>query len=226
MKKIILLSMCLIILIAAFGCNSEADRIENSISEIRMDIYEGRGEFFDVSIYIGKRENPYNLDGISEKLIDYCLINVMPAEELEEGYALSFTLNGGKYNESGTLSEDPATGKFRIDLGKYHAGITELNITLGCGEITESVIVTSKFDSSMIRWKDALDIAKENLSESFNSAFNDKDFHGEIFIRFVNNPLMGEDKYFWYVMLRDRGGKMSTVLIDSIDSTVVAKNIT
>lgn len=225
MKKILCLIIFAVMAFAVTGCNSEESRIDNSISEIRMDIYEGRGDFFDVSIFIGKRESPYNLDGISEKLVDYCLINVMPAEELEEGYVLNYTLSGGKYNESGTLAEDPATGRFRADLGKYFTGISELNITLSCGEITEPIVLKSKFNDNMIRWKDALVVAKENLSDSFKKAFVDKDFHGEIFIRFVNNPLMGEDKYFWYVMLRDRGGKMSTVLIDCTNSTVVAKNI-
>jgi len=218
--------MLVFIVFTVYGCKTEDSEIDNSISEIRMDIYEGRGNFFDVSIFIGKRESPYNLDGISERLVDYCLISVMPAEELEEGYALNFTLDGGSYKESGTLAEDPATGKFRIDIGKYYNDVTDLNLTLNCGEIIESVIVTSKFNDSMIHWKEALSIAKENLSESFTNAFTDKNFYGEIFIRFVNNPLMGEDKYFWYVMLRDRNGKMSTVLIDCINSAVVAKNIT
>ena len=225
MKKLIIAVILTVSLLFAFGCNREDAQIDDSISEIRMDIYEGRGDFFDVNIFIGKRESPYNLDGISEKLVDYCLINVMPAEELEEGYTLNFTLNGGKYNESGTLTEDPATGKYRIDIGKYYSGVTELNITFNCGEIVESVILTSKFDGNMIRWKDALSIAKDSLPKSFSDAFSDKVFNGEIFIRFVNNPLMGEDKYFWFVMLRDRNGKMSTVLIDSMSSAVVAKNI-
>lgn len=226
MKKLIALFMLVFIVFSIYGCNNEDLEIDNSISEIRMDIYEGRGDFFDVNIFIGKRETPYNLDGISEQLVDYCLIFVMPAEELEEGYALNFTLSGGNYNESGVLAEDPSTGKFQIDIGKYYSGVSELNLTLFCGEITESVIVKSRFDDNMIRWKDALTIAMDNLSESFDKAFNDKNFFGEIFIRFVNNPLMGEDKYFWYVMLRDREGKMSTVLIDSSNSDVVAKNIT
>jgi hypothetical protein len=226
MKKLLILFMLAAVTLLFCCCYSEDTQIESNISEIRMNIFEGRGDFFDVSIYIGKRESPYNMDGISERLVDYCLIDVMPAEELDEGYALNFTLNGGKYNESGTLMEDPATGRFRADLGKYYSDISELNVTLSCGEIGESVIVSAKFNDNMIRWKDALSIAKDNLAESFQNAFVDKSFQGEIFIRFVNNPLMGEDKYFWFVMLRDRGGKMSTVLIDSLNSSVVAKNIT
>lgn len=226
MKKLLLVFIAAMFLACCWGCAGKDTVIDNSISEIRLDIYEGRGEFFDVNIYIGKRESPYILDGISEKLVDYCLINVMPAEELEEGYALYFTLTGGSYNESGTLIEDLATGKFRIDLGKYYSGISELNITFNCGEIYESVTLTSKYSTDMIQWKDALAIAKDSLTESFADAYSGKDFLGEIFIRFVNNPFMGEDKYFWFIMLKDRNGKMSTVLIDSVDSTVVARNIT
>lgn len=226
MKKTLLFFLTIIIAVSVSACADKDSLIDNSISEIRMDIYEGRGEFFDVSIYIGKRESPYELNGISEKLVDYCLINVMPVEELEEGYALYYTLTGGEYNENGTLLEDPATGKFRADIGRYYSGVSELNITFNCGEIYESVILTSKYSTDMIQWKDALKIARENLSDSFESAYSDKDFYGEIYIRFVNNPLMGEDKYFWFVMLRDRNGKVSTVLIDSIDSTVVARNVT
>lgn len=225
MKKIILYVICAAFCLSCSGCSSEDSQIDKSISEIRMDLYEGRGDFFDVNIYIGKRESPYYLDGISEKLVDYCLISVMPAEALEEGAVLNFNLSGGKFKENGTLTEDPSTGRFRFDIGKYFTGAQELNLTLSCGEITESVIVYSKFTSEMIRWKDALTIARENLWESFTNAFVDNEFFGEIFIRFVNNPLMGEDKYFWFVMLKDRNGKISSVLIDSINSAVVAKNI-
>jgi hypothetical protein len=225
-KKITAAVLAVFCVFAFYGCLNKESAIDMSISELRLDIYEGRGEFFDVSIYIGKRESPYVLDGISEKLVDYCLINVMPAEELEEGYGLHFTLTGGKYNESGTLAEDPATGKFRADLGKYYGGTEELNITFNCGEIYESVTLHSRYKSDMIKWKDALEVAKENLAQSFSEAYSGKEFNGEIFIRFVNNPIMGEDKYYWFVMLRDRNGKMSTVLIDSIDSKVVARNVT
>ena len=225
MKRLLCAVLLALLIIFTSACGGEQDIIDSNISEIRIDIFEGRGEVFDVSIYVGKRESPYNFDGISEKLVDYCLINVMPAEELEEGYALTFTLTGGKFNESGALSEDPATGRFRTDIGKFYTGVEELNITLNCGEITESVVLQSKFDTSMIRWKDALAIAKENLAESFSAASVGKDFHGEIFIRFINNPIMGEDKYYWFVMLRDRNGKISTILIDCVSSAVVTKNI-
>ncbi|NLK17948.1 MAG: hypothetical protein GX304_05500 [Clostridiales bacterium] len=225
MKRIFFALSLALCLALACACGGEQDVIDSNISEIRIDIFEGRGDFFDVTIYVGKRESPYNFDGISEKLVDYCLINVMPAEELEEGYALNFTLTGGKFDESGTLTEDPSTGRFRTDIGKFYTGVTELNITLSCGEVVETVILHSKFDSNMIRWKDALAIAKENLVESFNAAYVEGVFHGEIYIRFINNPVMGEDKYYWFVMLRDRNGKVSTILIDSVSSAVVTKKI-
>ena len=84
MKRCILYIIIFVLAYSMSACSDRESLLDNSISEIRMDIYEGRGDFFDVSIYIGKRESPYELNGISERLVDYCLINVMPAEELEE----------------------------------------------------------------------------------------------------------------------------------------------
>lgn len=224
MKKLLFFFMSVLFLLGAVACSTPDTKIDNSISEIRLNIYEGRGEVFDVNIFIGKRENPYNLDGYSGKLVDYCLISVMPAEDFSDG-ELRFTLSGGNYNEGGTLIEDPTNGKFRFDTGKYYADVAEINVTLTVGDITETVIVNAKYSTEMINWKDALGIAKENLSDSFDVAFSGDEFYGEVFIKFVNNPMMGEDKYYWFVMLKDRNGKLSSVLIDSMNREVVAKNV-
>lgn len=225
MKKILLLILAIIITVSFVACSGADNKIDKSISEIRLNLYEGRSDIFDVSIFIGKRENPYHVDGISENLTNYCLISVTPAEQLADGEELKFTLNGGAYNTSGILKEDKSTGKYRVDIGNYYAEVSEINITFTAGEITDTVIVKSRHTTDMLSWKDALNIARETLAESFNSALSGDEFCGEIFIRFVNNPLMGEDKYFWFIMLKDRNGKLSSVLIDSVSKEVVTKNI-
>lgn len=226
MKKRISAVLLVLMLLAGFAaCGGVDTEIDKNISEIRLNLYEGNSDAFEVTIFIGKRENPYSLDGVSSALVDYCLINVMPSGDIPGEVTLSYQLSGGKYNQTGNLTKDIATGRYRADALAYHADTPEINITISGGDIVDSVIVKAKHSTDMMTWKDALSLARESLSESFAEAFSGDQLKGEIFIRFVNNPLIGEDKYFWYVLLKDQRGKLSSVLIDSLSREIVAKNV-
>jgi len=123
------------------------------------------------------------------------------------------------------MIKHPFNESFSIEVQKATNG-SPINLQLSSTDgVKVDVDLTSTFTSEMINYKRVLDIAYNHLKEKFDSLTVDKKLNGEIFIRFIENPIDNNGGYFWYIALVDTNRNTSALLIDPITENILAERV-
>jgi hypothetical protein len=217
MKKRIIIVLSIVITAAVlFSACSKTIANDASLSELRDNIFVGENDTYKVNIVSGIRENPFEIDGVSQKdKVYFTIITVTPKEKnpIAE-YSFSTTISDTEYN--GKLNKHPFNDTYSIEINtEPKASSIDVSITLG--EESSIVTASSVKTEDFITADKAFEIAKKALSQKIK----DKKADYEIFIRLIENPNNPENGYFWYVAFIYQDGLFGA-LIDPVSMKIVA----
>lgn len=219
MKKILATFMvifaCSLFLV---GCTNERS-IDQSISEITTIYFKGEDENgqAQASISVGEREEPYNIDGVHHKNVDFSLINIDFGQKISDEQ-LSGKIIVNSVESELTLYFNPLSNSYMGDLGYKLNDNDSVIIVIGQNEIVFENI--SK--DFAVNYSKALEIGKENLKSEIVKMTKDGDFKGECYLKILSsNSNMKE--LFWAFTLVGRDGESYNVVISVSDENIVYK---
>lgn len=226
MKKIVSIliftAFCVSIVMLSTACGSAKNKYADSISEYRSDVYYGENERFKVELISGYRENPFEIDGVSGTKCDYTLITVTPKNATTDK-SFEITVNNAENEINGTALRHPYKDSFSFEyMSKTKAD--KITVTLSDGNSVSSVDLQNVRKETEISGEQALDKALAALEESLQPYMNKDKFNGEIYLRYIKNPIGDDGKYFWYVAFvpSAQPDKSVAALVDVITGEVKA----
>lgn len=220
-KKLSLALMACALLLLAVACTDSLvpKEYEKNISEIRETVYEATENAATVTIFTGEREDPYSIDGISNKRANYTIINFKPAV-VSGTKQYKYKLTDGSDVYSGDFTIHPFGTMYSAELSKKLKNAT-VALEVSENEVKQNFAPVSKLTGDMITWDKAILIAKDILTDQIATMMDGKTLKGEIFVRFICDPMNSNDKHFWYVGFSD-SEKTFAVLIDPVTQEILA----
>lgn len=207
MKKLWIFAMILICGIVLVGCSSKKD-FRGCLSEVTKVYYQGVAGQVEGSISIGQREEPYKIDGKSQKLEDFSLFILDFNQQMEdETIDVKLSVNGVESDFQ--LFLNPVNHYYMNDLG-YSLGQND-EVILTYQDIVVNFYNVS--DSFNIDWSEALDIAEENLN--LQSFYKDGDFKGECYLKILTEQNDNFQDLFWYFSAVSENGDVMDIVINT-----------
>lgn len=207
MKKLWIFAMILICGIVLVGCSSKKD-FRGCLSEVTKVYYQGVAGQVEGSISVGQREEPYKIDGKSQKLEDFSLFILDFNQQMEdETIDVKLSVNGVESDFQ--LFLNPVNHYYMNDLG-YSLGQND-EVILTYQDIVVNFYNVS--DSFNIDWSEALDIAEENLN--LQSLYSDGDFKGECYLKILTEQNDNFQDLFWYFSAVSGNGDVMDIVIST-----------
>lgn len=207
MKKLWIFAMILICGIVLVGCSSKKD-FRGCLSEVTKVYYQGVAGQVEGSISVGQREEPYKIDGKSQKLEDFSLFILDFNQQMEdETIDVKLSVNGVESDFQ--LYLNPVNHYYMNDLG-YSLGQND-EVILTYQDIVVNFYNVS--DSFNIDWSEALDIAEENLN--LQSFYKDGDFKGECYLKILTEQNDNFQDLFWYFSAVSENGDVMDIVIST-----------
>ena len=199
MRKVFLFLPFLIFL---FGCQSP-NLLDSHVAEIHYCFFTAQNNLFLVNVWSGKREEPYEMDGVSSRLVDFTLVSVLPLSD-EPVLSCSLDVNGKNYVLS--LEQSPFDSSVACDLGFLVTPSDSLVIYLSNNSESEGLKLKCESNEFKIDYKSALCVATKQVSE-FLKDKSEQNF--EIYLKIITNT---ERVKFWYFRLLTSGHDFSCVI--------------
>ncbi len=198
----------------------------NNLSEIRNQILIAEDEDIYMTFMSGKREKDYNLDGVSNELIDFSIINLYfkdkNYEYNEKKVEYSLTIDETLY--SGEMINNPYDNSFVIDLGLLVDELNSLDITIKVNEESKTYTLNNISKAWKYSNEKALETVCKDLKDYLQQEIKDNKLNAEVVIKIVyNNDL--SDTYYWYVQIVTINGNTYTELVNPQTNEILAKNI-
>jgi len=202
-----------VIAISSCSRTSYFQLVLDNLSETRLYMKQGETDGYRVQFYAGMREDPYMVNGISEKKVAFGIVNLEPhgkidAEEIEG------VLKIGEEPLPVTLERNPHGTNFACDIEKLPPVEKNLVLTLTIGSSTQVFNLTNVMPAEAINWERALEIATDELLPQIKRA--DK---FECYVKIVNCPVKSGCSY-WYVRFVPEKGDNFFVVIDAAGKIV------
>lgn len=207
MKKLWIFAMILIYGIVLVGCSNKKD-FRECLSEVTKVYYQGVAGQVEGSISVGQREEPYKIDGKSQKLEDFSLFILDFNQQMEdETIDVKLSVNGVESDFQ--LFLNPVNHYYMNDLGYSLRQNDEVILTY------QDIVVNfyNVSDSFNIDWSEALDIAEENLN--LQSLYKDGDFKGECYLKILTEQNDNFQDLFWYFSAVSGNGDVMDIVIST-----------
>ncbi len=216
-KKFIPLFLAIISLTALFvGCKKQ-EEATLPISELRVNLYQGKTDTTTINASYGYRETPYHADGkISEKT--YAL-TFSCKEHLDDeiSYYISFDYNGKNYKAVFQLDHAKNLLKATVPIENFSENT--FDITFSHGSENEKITMNSILPENTLSAEDAIKKLREKQPSLLESMKNSEgEFEGEIYQRVI----VKNGKSYWYIGLADSAGKIKAFLLDGVSGEPLA----
>ena len=220
MKKffVFLLSLfCLSIpLINLVACNN-LNSLANHVSELRMDVFEGENQNFNLTAGYGFRENPFINDGKvgnREYLLTFKLLNQQTSDVT---YTISLNFNGEQY--ACKFSFSPVSHSLVASVKIDNFNLKTFNVTLSYASNTVDIEMNSTLPNGTVDYLTALNALQKEQPNLIN-AFCDSEgnFCAEICARII----VKNGKAYWYVGISSGADKLKALLIDGATCEILA----
>ena len=220
MKKLLLCLMFVCLIFTLTGCQKSTSRlVEDNMSEITYDYYFAENSNFSVSISVGKRENPYLIDGIHHANVDFSLITfkdktfsikdrTIDCQIVIDGKPLDITL---EYN--------PIGNAFMADLGFKIK--TNENVDFVYNDTSLNIPLASQ--DFGISSSEALDISCQRFEELIKKYTTKNTLQGECYLKILG--LRGDDNnIFWCFTFVGRDNKSYNLIINIASGSILASD--
>lgn len=201
------------------GCDSLIEKRASIISELRDVAMCASGKLWSVELISGTREEPFDIDGVSEEKTDFTVVTLTPLGEDNAEY--SYELRYGESVYRGEFSQHPFKKTFSFELAVRVEGSAALAVMSSDGS-AETFALSEVRGDEEIDATVALEIAEIRLKDSIRSFSSGGKLNCEIFVRYIKNPINGDGGYYWYVAFVPERYVVYAVLIDPVTKEVVA----
>ncbi len=219
MKRFVLLFLFPLVFVGFLFCYTACAKpinLEPFISELRSDLFYGRGETLELKAGYGFRETPYVNDGkISEK-ISAITFRLLGVETTNTAYTLNFTYNGTNY--SGLFRLNPISDNLTCEIPIENFSLKEFSVQVSFSSNTETIALKSEVPDGTISHAQALSFLVKNQSPLIEHYMDtNKNFVAEIHIRI----LVKDSRSYWYVGIASNHN-LKALLIDGFSGEVLA----
>jgi hypothetical protein len=222
-KRVIIAAAFLVFILLLSACSSINQAVANNVSEVHHSVFDGQTQNLKATVVSGKKEKDYKMDGASGKKTDFCVISIQPQNGLDGMESFKYKFSYDKKTYEGDLTAGRFGDKFSAEIELLLTGCDELALTVSSGDITEDVLLESKMSDGIISSNEALDLAKMEFRDKIEELYQSGKLGCEIYIRYVNSVENQDGDYFWYVAFLQADEKFFAVLIDPVNSAIVAK---
>jgi hypothetical protein len=222
-KRIIIAVAFSVFILLFSACSSINQAVANNVSEVHHSVFDGQTQNVRVTVVSGKKEKDYKMDGASGKKTDFCVITVRPQNSLDNLENFKYKFSYDKKIYEGELTAGKFGDRFSAEIELLLTGCDELGLTVSAGDTTEDVLLESKMSDDIITSTEALDLAKMEFRDKIEGLYKSGKLGCEIYVRYVNSVENQDGDYFWYVAFLQEDEKFFAVLIDPVNSAIVAK---
>jgi len=180
----------------------------DNLSETRLYMKQAETDRYRVQFYAGMREEPYAVNGISEKKVAFGVISLESRGKKINEEEVEGTLCIDDEEIPVRLERNPHGTNFACDIEKLVAADKELTLTLHLGEAMQEFNLVNTMPEDAINWERALEIATDEARTQIKSAGR-----FECFIKIVESPVKDAGS-FWYVRFVPEKGNNFFVVVD------------
>ncbi|MBE5746421.1 MAG: hypothetical protein E7359_03955 [Clostridiales bacterium] len=224
MKKIIFCILGLLIILLT-GCKSDFNNIINeSLSEVRYNLFAASNEYIDVKFMSGFRENPYVLNGKSENKKEFGVITIKFLAEIINKIGnpeFIITIEGMDFD--GEFELNPFDQSYVQDIETFVLDSYEISIEITWQDFVFESDLTNISNSFNCNHKQALNIFTNTFKKDIEKLIK-QNTSFEIYVKIINDPSLDIDKNYFYVSLISSGGESFSLIIDPLNGKVLAKN--
>lgn len=221
MKKriVIFLSVLLLSASAVFlsACSAPDITQNQRLSELRSDILCGSAGDYSVVLVTGIRENPFEIDGVSQADKVYFTVITVTVANYDPLSEYNFTVSIGGQSYTGKLSRHPYNQSYSAEINAL-TDVPQMLLTLSRGATDTEITLNSVKGEDFISAQKAFEIAEKELKDAVAALETDY----EIFVRLIENPINPGGGYFWYVAFISTNKTTLGVLIDPVTMKIDA----
>ena len=220
MKKFCFFVGLIICCFGFVGCSSNKN-FQNRISEKDEILLSQEDDNFFVTLCIGKRENPYIVDGKNGEMIDFAVLTAYGKTEKVQNGEAKFKINVNGIEKNGIFEVNPFDGSFVVDLLNVGNEIQQAQLVIEVASNSYSYKLTSALSEGCISADEALAIAEKEFKKVEKQLTNDDKNSFEVYVRLMQNP--GQIPLF-YVSAINEEDQLFALIIDPTTKEVIAKN--
>ncbi len=207
MKKYLLCLIFILGLITITGC--QKNTVKNNISEKTEIYFFARCGAEKGSISIGKREQPYIINGIHEKNVDFSLIILKFNNVFEREIEVEININEKSNNI--ILELNPLNSTYMADLGYSLNAEDEISIIYKDFKF-EFENISKEF---VIDSEKAIQIGQKHFEKTISNLISKNSFNGECYLKVMTRD--EEEKLYWLFTIVDVDGNEYNLIVNVMD---------
>lgn len=202
------------------GCgNSIYSIVKNNMAEITQEYFWAENENFSISLSVGKREDPYIIDGYAGKLTDFSLIIFTDKTRLIKNAEIDCQISINSQNKQIKLQYNPVADKFMYDLGFAIDGDADVNFLYQ----NQSIMLKNISSDFYTNCESALKISVEHCNSLLQSYKHKGKLHGECYLKIMGQK--ADAQLFWCFTFVTCDNKIFNVVIGIEDGEIVASDL-
>lgn len=190
------------------------NKVNNNLSEISQTIFSGKSENFYATLTSGKREEPYNLDGISRKKVDFSVVSINFFLALDSP-TLEFEITIKDKTTKHIAEKSMVTNSYLFDLEKKLLPETAVEISV----LNTKTVLSCKSNDFAVDYNKAVEIGTEHLQKKLDLILN-KNGSFEVFLKLATAPNSFDDVFVWYYILQSDIGIGAIAIVDCMEESV------
>lgn len=185
------------------------------MSEQTQVYFYGENDWVKVNVAVGKRENPYILDGKHNATVGFSLITVEVADEhVDEGLEITLCING--IDSKVLLELNPLNMTYMADIGYALNENDKISVTIK----NYSVALENISKNFSIDYRSAIKIGFAQI-KNVKLFYENNHLKCEGYLKLLDGNKFGGEGLYWHFTLLNAKGDSESVLISVIDENDV-----
>lgn len=214
MKKLLTLVLLLICL-SMVACGKLETLVEQNVSDLRVNYFEGLGDNYFASLSCGYREENFAYDGVSTTKVE-CGVLTLGFFDICSYNKITVVLSVDGMQSEVVLDHSPFEELFMADIGSIVQNTSAVTLNLkGSSQVLELKEVSTEWE---IGYKNALNIGTNHFAEEIKKLSETGKIDAEFYLKVISKD--GFDKTYWYFGITDKAGNVHFCLIDTASGDV------
>ncbi len=223
MKKFLIALVFVVFSCVLTACSkSPDDLINKAMSEVTYRYFSYENDDFSLSISVGKRENPYFVDGVHHDTVDFSLIVFKDKQfKLTENSLVCQLIIAGQNNEI-TLEYNPIADAYMYDLGYEIKNNDKVDFFYN-GKIYETTLLSESFGISTTK---AIEIASKEFNDLIKKYTSNNKLQGECYLKVLGERgNRNSDQLFWCFTFVANDNTSYNLIVSVEDGIILASDI-
>ncbi len=192
------------------GCSSHMDSIvQNNMSDMRINFYEGKNDVYYATLSCGFRESEFAYDGVSMSPVECGVITLGFFNECSYS-SVAVILNDGSGEVEYVLERSPYENVFMEDIGRIID--SDKNITIKLKNQEELIELQKVSNNFKVDYKKAIVVGVKHYKDKLEELYSDGSLNAECYLKVVSK--IDYDQKFWYFSIIDKSQNNYSLLIN------------